>query len=89
MPPDDYPSTRPLELASPTNAVDHTALIAQCNQARELLLQAGLMLSAYHWRLEKAGYPFREPSGMADLQTRIDAFLFPDDRKRLSGKGQR
>lgn len=87
--PDDFMPTMPATLTQPTNTVDSSELIAKCNDARELLLQAGLMLSAWHWRCEKAGYPFREPIGMADLQTRIDAYLFPDDRKQLSGKGQR
>lgn len=86
---EDNPPTLPAALATSARSKDSSASIAENNHARELLLRAGLMLSAYHWRLAKAGYPFREPAGLIELQNEIDAYLFPDDVRGSRGKAPR
>lgn len=73
----DLPAPEP----SLTDPIDPTYLTVSLNRARELLLRAGLIVSAYRAQVERAGYPFREPSGVLALQIEIDAYLFPPAKK--------
>jgi hypothetical protein len=44
-----------------------------------LLMECSLILSSFRWKLEKAGYPFREPPNLNQTLAQIDALCFPPE----------
>ena len=55
-------------------------MVAVARAQDSLLARSAHMLVQWRHALEKAGYPFREPPGGAQLIADIDAAAFPDAR---------
>ena len=52
--------------------------------ARELLMEASLIISSFRNKVANAGYPFQLPPGTAKIITEIDLLLHPPTSEKVS-----
>jgi len=46
---------------------------------QSVLLKCANIIGAFRWRLNAAGYPFREPPGIPETIAEIDRLCFPQE----------
>lgn len=64
----------PAKTAKPAPPLDEST--------RRLLMEASLTIASFRWRLEKAGYPFREPPAVGRILAQIDGAVYPDENRK-------
>lgn len=77
------PHNRACLYATPHRAMTTPKPAPAPEDARALLMECGLLLASFRWKLRSAGYPFAEPPGLARMITRLDNHCFPDFNSKI------
>lgn len=68
------------------NPAGNNHILAPIDQtaARDLLMEASVIISSFRNKTANAGYPFQLPPGTARIITEIDLLLYPPSSEKVS-----